>query len=197
MSRILGTIFICLFLISCGSGYGSPPRELENACGILQERPEYLKAFRAAERRWGIPIHVQMATIYHESSFISNARPPYRYALGFIPVKRRSTAYGYSQALDGTWDDYQRSTGNRWARRTNIYDAADFIGWYMVGSRRQLGIPLNDARNQYLAYHEGRRGYSRGSYRQKNWLIGVSRQVEQRSHKYQKQLESCRLTRRA
>ncbi len=197
MSRILGTVFICLLLISCGGGYGSAPRKLENACGILQERPKYLRAFRAAERRWGIPIHVQMATIYHESGFISNARPPYRYALGFIPVKRRSTAYGYSQALDGTWDDYRRSTRNRWARRTNIYDAADFIGWYMVGSRRQLGIPLDDARNQYLAYHEGRRGYSRGSYRKKNWLIGVSQQVEQRSRKYQSQLASCRLIRRA
>ena len=34
------------------------------------------------------------------------------------------------------------------------------------------GVPLHDAYNQYLAYHEGKAGYARGSYRGKSWLPG-------------------------
>jgi hypothetical protein len=146
---------------------------------------------RKTERRWGVPIAVQMAAIYQESKFIANARTPYRYALGVIPMGRQSSAYGYSQALDGTWDEY-RSERRRWlARRDRISDATDFMGWYMAKSRDGLGIPLNDARNQYLAYHEGRTGYARGSYKQKPWLLRVSREVGNRAITYNSQLHDC------
>jgi hypothetical protein len=49
------------------------------------ERPQYFRAMKATERKWGIPVHVQMATIHQESKFIGNARTPHRYALGVIP----------------------------------------------------------------------------------------------------------------
>ena len=196
MSRSLRALLVLMFLASCGGGYNSAPRNLDNACSIVSERPEYLRAFRAAERRWGVPVHVQMATIYHESRFVGDARTPYRYALGIIPMGRISTAFGYSQALDGTWEDYRRATGKRRAKRDDIRDATDFMGWYMAGSRDQLGIPLTDARNQYLAYHEGRTGYRRGSYRSKSWLLRVAGQVQSRSSMYQQQLSNCRRARR-
>ena len=120
-----------------------------------------------AEARWGIPVSVQMATIFQESKFIGNARTPYRYSLGVIPMGRQSSAYGYSQALDATWDEYRSDTGRRGARRDDIEDATDFIGWYMAQSSEDLGISQSDASNQYLAYHEGRTGFARGSYRSK------------------------------
>jgi hypothetical protein len=72
-----------------------------------------------------------MATIYHESRFIGNARTPRRYTLGVIPMGRQSSAYGYSQALDGTWDEYLSEVGARRRSRDNIDDATDFMGWYM------------------------------------------------------------------
>ena len=75
-----------------------------------------------------MPVHVLMATIRIESGFEQRARPPRRKLLGFIPWTRASTAYGYSQALDGTWDEYRATTGNRGARRTNFSDAVDFVG---------------------------------------------------------------------
>ena len=85
-----------------------------------------------------------------------------RYALGVIPLGRQSSALGYSQALDGTWDEYRSATGNRRADRTDIRDATDFVGWYSNKSRERNGIALNDARNLYLAYHDGHTGFARG-----------------------------------
>ncbi|MDC0659102.1 lytic transglycosylase [Leisingera sp. SS27] len=192
MSRLISALVLLMAVASCGGGHKAPPRNLDNACSIIQQRPEYLKAFRATQRRWGVPVHVQMATIYHESRFRGDARTPHQYLLGVIPVGRQSSAYGYSQALDGTWDDYRSDTGRRRAKRDRIGDATDFMGWYMRKSLEKNGIPLYDARNQYLAYHEGHSGYARGSYRSKAWLMRVAGQVETRAQTYQAQLATCR-----
>lgn len=194
MSRTLFAMAVILLVGSCGGGSNTAPRDLDNACSIAQQRPSYMKAFKKTERKWGVPVHVQMATMHQESRFIGNARTPHRYALGVIPMGRISSAYGYSQALDGTWEDYQRATGKRRAKRDRISDAADFMGWYMVTSRSKNGIPLHDARNQYLAYHEGHTGYARGSYRNKSWLMTVANRVDARADLYQAQLATCGLT---
>lgn len=196
MSRTLRILMILLLAASCGGGRNTAPRGLDDACSILQQRPTYIRAFRAAERKYGVPVHVQMATIYQESKFIANARTPLRFKLGVIPVGRQSSAYGYSQALDGTWDEYKRATGKRSARRDDIRDAADFMGWYMKKSNEVLGLSMSDARSQYLAYHEGRTGYSRGTYRAKSWLMRVAADVGERSRVYQAQLANCRAARR-
>ncbi|MEL7211022.1 MAG: lytic transglycosylase [Pseudomonadota bacterium] len=192
MSRTLRAMILLVLVAACGSGDRSgAPRNLDNACSILDQRPTYLSAFKRTERRWGVPVHVQMATIYQESKFISDARTPFRYSLGVIPMGRQSSAFGYSQALDGTWEEYLQDTGRRNARRDRITDATDFMGWYMNETRTRLGIPLSDARNQYLAYHEGHTGYRRGSYNNKAWLVRVAREVGQRAQTYQFQLQRC------
>jgi len=188
----MSALIALLIMASCGGGHKSPPRNLDNACSIITQKPDYLKAFRAAERRWGVPVHVQMATIYQESRYRSDARTPHKYALGIIPMGRVSSAYGYSQALDGTWDEYQREAGRRSSKRNRINHASDFIGWYMTKTRDKNGIALSDARNQYLAYHEGHTGYARGSYKSKSWLLQVANKVDARADMYQRQLANCR-----
>ncbi len=192
MNRFLKLAIVGLVASCGGGGNYKAPRNLENACAIVAERPAYLRAMQKTERRWGIPIHVQMATIHQESKFIGDARTPHRYALGIIPIGRQSSAYGYSQALDGTWDEYRKSTGNRRAQRDDIRDATDFMGWYMNDSSRILGISKYDAASQYLAYHEGRNGFARGSHQGKGWLMGVAGKVNARSELYRMQLASCR-----
>ena len=193
MSRLFRAMIIVLAVASCsGGGSSNAPRNLDNACTIVKQRPEYLKAFRATERRWGVPVHVQMATIYQESKFKGTARTPFRYAAGVIPVGRQSSAYGYAQALDATWDEYRQKTGRRSAKRDRIRDASDFMGWYMNITRERNGIALSDARNQYLAYHDGHTGYARGTYKRKAWLMRVAGEVGQRSKMYENQLASCR-----
>lgn len=192
MSRTLRASILLLALASCGGGNFSAPRNLDDACAILQQRPSYWKAMKKAERRWGIPVSVQMAAIHQESKFVGNARTPHRYALGVIPMGRQSSAYGYSQALDGTWEEYQHEEGGRGAKRDRIEDATDFMGWYMDQSSQKLGISKSDAEGQYLAYHEGRTGYASQSYLSKPWLVEVAASVGARAVMYESQLAYCR-----
>lgn len=191
MSKLILAITLMLALGSCAARYGDAPRNLDNACSIVDERPSYLRAFRAAERKYGVPVPTLMAMIYQESKFISDNRPPHRYALGVIPIGRQSSALGYSQALDGTWAEYVRDVGGRGADRTKIEDATDFMGWYMVQTVAENGIAINDTRNQYLAYHDGRSGFRRGTWRSKSWLIRIASEVDARADMYGAQLRSC------
>ena len=192
MSRLLRASILLLLLASCGGGGKfSAPHNLDDACAILRERPEYFRAMKKTESRWGVPVPVQMATIHQESKFIGNAKTPHRFVLGIIPMGRQSTAYGYSQALDGTWEEYQREEGGRGSRRDRIDDATDFMGWYMDESEEKLGISKWDARAQYLAYHEGRSGYANQSYEQKSWLMDVANRVGDRAAVYHAQLQAC------
>lgn len=193
MIRHLRALMLVVLVAACSGGERqyAAPRELDNACSILSQRPTYQRAFREAERKWGVPVAVQMAIMYQESKFIGNARTPHQYALGVIPVGRQSSAYGYSQALDGTWAEYVQDQGARRAQRDDIGDATDFMGWYMNDTLQMLGIPLSDTRNQYLAYHEGRNGYRRGTYNDKAWLVRIAGLLEERAAMYDAQLRSC------
>ena len=193
MSSIFRAIACVLLLGSCGSSSGdfSAPRDLDNACSIASERPQYFRAFQRVERKYGVPVPSLMAIIYQESKFIGDNRTPHRYALGVIPVGRQSSAFGYSQALDGTWEEYQDQEGGRRARRDDIDDATDFIGLYMAQTVDETGVPITDTRNQYLAYHDGRTGFKRGTWRAKSWLVRIAGEVEARAVMYDTQLRSC------
>lgn len=191
MINLLRALAVLVLLSACGGRDFSAPRNLDDACALATERPAYFRAMRATEREWDLAVPVQMAIIHAESRFIGDARPPHRWALGVIPMGRQSSALGYSQALDGTWDEYRAETGNRRARRDDIRAATDFIGWYSHQSRARNGIALTDPRNLYLAYHEGHSGYARQSYNAKPWLIEVAARVERRAIMYDQQLRAC------
>src|SRR6056297_312451 len=114
MSRWTLAIGVVMALAGCGGGAPkTSPNDLDNACSIVAQRPAYLRAMRTTERRWKVPVPVQMAVIHQESKFDGDARTPYRWVLQVIPMGRQSSAFGYSQALDGTWEEYKRETGNR------------------------------------------------------------------------------------
>ncbi|MBT5229233.1 MAG: transglycosylase SLT domain-containing protein [Methylococcales bacterium] len=188
MLRLAICIISALALSSCSS----PPTKIHNVCDIFEEKPDWFDATEATEQQWGTPIHVQMAIIRQESAFKSEARPPRETLFGFIPWFRPSTAFGYAQVLDGTWEWYQKKTGNTGADRDDFDDASDFVGWYTKVSQTKLKIPLSNAGKQYLAYHEGHGGYARKTYRKKPWLVKVSKKVARYSNDYQKQLKQCR-----
>ncbi|NRP26297.1 hypothetical protein XMM379_003011 [Aliiroseovarius sp. xm-m-379] len=196
MSSFLRTVVISGLVLgvlaACGGGGSKAPRNLDNACSIIKQKPKIYRAMKKAQRKWGVPVHVQMAVIHQESKFVADARTPVKYVLGVLPMGRQSSAYGYAQALDATWKEYQRTEGGRGAKRTDIRDATDFMGWYMTETTQMTGIPLSDARGQYLAYHEGRTGYLRGSHNGKTWLLNVANRVQDRSYMYRSQLAGCR-----
>lgn len=167
------------------------PRHLDDACAIFSERKEWYSDALDANRRWGVPVSIQLAFIRQESAFESDAKPPRKKYLGFIPGKRPSNAFGYAQALDSTWDEYRRATGERGADRDEFADAVDFIGWYNARSASLCGIRKDDAYRLYLAYHEGPHGYRRGSYRRKQWLMEVAQRVARKAERYRSQLRGC------
>ena len=176
------------FLAGCGH---YQPDQVTDACLILEDNRSWWRDLRRSERRWGIPPAVQLAILKRESSFNAHARPARTRLLGILPGPRPSSAYGYAQALDGTWDWYRDETNNRGADRDDFGDAVDFIGWYGQMSGRLSGIRHDNARDLYLAYHEGHTGFNRGSYRGKSWLMRAAEQVSTDAARYQRQLDGC------
>lgn len=168
------------------------PSAPNNICSIFQGNSDWYEAASDANKKWGTPIPVMMAIMKQESAFVDDARPGYNYFLGFIPTGRKSSAYGYAQALDGVWGEYKQSAGRWGADRDDFADAIDFIGWYTHGTQRMTGVSKWDAYGQYLAYHEGRGGYKRKTYNRKPWLLGVAKKVKRQSDSYTAQLKGCK-----
>ena len=179
-----------VYLAGCASK--SPPSTTTDVCKIFKERYSWYKAAKKTEERWKIPVHVSMAIIKQESSFRADARPERTKILGFIPWKRVTSARGYAQAVDGTWEMYLKDRGGWFSSRNDFEDSVDFVGWYNYKTHKLLNIPITDARNLYLAYHEGRGGFKKGTYRTKPWLLSVADKVQRQSDTYRVQYNSCK-----
>jgi hypothetical protein len=188
---IFGAALVALTVGSCSSSPSNPPRVQDDICSIFAERPTWRSAISQSATRWGAPAEIQMAIIWAESSFRAEARPPKNYALGFIPWGRVSSAYGYAQAINGTWDWYRRESGNSGADRNDFEDASDFVGWYMAKTMQMNGVVMHDAFSHYLAYHDGHTGFRRGDWRNKGWLQQVATRVADQAVRYRGQLHSC------
>ena len=184
----IGILSSLLLLTSCST---TPPRNVNDACAIFAEYGDWYPDAKAASRRWNVPIPVLLAIIHQESAFRADAQPPRTWYLGFIPGSRPSSAYGYSQALDGTWDRYIAATGRHGADRDDFADAVDFTAWYVNETTLRTGVARSDAYRQYLAYHEGQAGFAKGTYRKKPWLMERARKVSRQAARYGSQLARC------
>ena len=192
LSQILLIPSLFAFILLLSACVTKPqPNNIENVCAIFTQYPQWYWAAQETEKKWGVPVSVQMAIIHQESSFNGRAKPPRGKLLGIIPWKRPTTAKGYTQALNGTWKEYKDSAGKGYANRSAFAHATDFIGWYADSANRRAGIAKNDAYNLYLAYHDGIGGYQRGSYANKDGLLHVARRVESRAANYRNQLQQC------
>ena len=156
MSRFPLIIAVAVLLSACGGREFSAPRNLDDACAMQSERPKYFRGhagYRAplgcAGCRFRQPLSMPKAAL----SAMRKPRCATHWVLSRWGVK--APQWGIVRRWTGTWDEYRRETGNRRADRTDIRDATDFVGWYSNKSRERNGIALNDARNLYLAYHDG------------------------------------------
>jgi len=182
-------IFAALPWAACST---RPPSEADDLCSIFEEKRGWYRSAKRSFERWGIPEPVQLAIIHQESSFRARARPPRRKVLWIFPGPRMSSAYGYGQVIDPTWEIFQRDTGKQGASRSNFSDVSQFIGWYGDRIHRLTGIDKADARQLYIAYHEGPNGYRRGTHGEKGWLMGVADRVAFRARNYGQQYAGCR-----
>lgn len=191
MVLVMRSKLVILLLVVLAGCSTAPPQNINNVCEMYDEYYDWYLAADSVYKRWKIPQHVTMAFIHQESKFVGDARPPWEWFLWIIPTGRASSAFGYAQALDGTWEEYQSKTGNWGADRDDFEDAVDFIGWFNHKSLIRNRINPHDAYSLYLAYHEGQGGFERKTYLNKKWLLQVARKVEKRSNMYRTQLEGC------
>ncbi|MEM6650020.1 MAG: transglycosylase SLT domain-containing protein [Pseudomonadota bacterium] len=188
MRIFLPFVLIIFTMTGCAT---SPPENVGNACSIFEDKRGWYRATHRAEKKYGAPKALQLAIIRQESSFRHDARPPRGKFLFVFPGKRLSSAQGYPQALDGTWDLYKRQTGHGGADRDEFKDATRFVAWYINRSSRRAGIPKTDAYGQYLAYHEGVEGYLQGSYQNKSAVKKAAGRVQYIYDTYSRQLAGC------
>ena len=187
------SLFFLLILFSLLPGCSTtPPAKPENLCHIFKEKDDWYDAAVTVQKKWGVPLQIPMAIMYQESSFRADAEPPLKYFLGFIPIGRTSSAYGYSQAKTMTWKDYERETGNDWSSRDDFDDAIDFMGWFIYKTNKINKVSKWDAYHQYLNYHEGWGGYRNKSYKKKSWLIKTAKKVDKRARRYASQYKQCK-----
>ncbi len=180
-------LILTFFLFSACS---SIPKNISNSCSIFNERYLWYKHTKKTELKWGTPIYVQLAIIRIESDFDWLAKPPREKIFKIIPFKRPSSSFGYSQAVKGTWEQYKKETGNKFATRARFKDSVDFIGWYTNKTETILKISKKDAFKQYIAYHEGWGNYR--YYKRNKKVIGLAKKVKKQSDIYKKQLLKCR-----
>ena len=64
------------------------------------------------------------------------------------------------------------------------FETAEYLNVY--GHRNK-----EDAKNLYLAYHEGLGGYKRGSYKSQPWLMSYAKKVNDKAWVYHSQLAQC------
>ena len=199
MKKVLFGLFIILLVIiaiesKINSGESKSTRYVNNACKMLKENPDWYLSLKASEEKWKTPIHIQLGMIRQESAFKHNAKPKRANRWHEFGDNFSSTAKGYSQALNGTWDHYLKSTRGALKSRSSFKDATDFIGWYNSKSKNNNNISLDDPKQLYLAYHEGWNGYRLKTYEKKKFLTQSIKNVVYWSDKYKAQLSHCELT---
>lgn len=178
----------------CASAPQPSAEQISDACDLLTDNRDWYRALRHSSKKWDAPMGLQLAIVNQESSFDGRARPARgpRKFFGLVQGDRPSTAYGYAQALETTWEVYKKDTGNSGADRHSFRDSVDFIGWYVNNTARQAGVKPSNYKAHYLAYHEGVGGYSRGTWKSKRWLVQRANHVAAQAARYESQIKHCK-----
>ena len=180
--------FIIFFLLSSCS---SVPKYPQNACKIFGQNYLWYKSAKKSSETYGAPVYIILAFVNKESGFNRWAKPKRYKLFKVIPYKRPSSSFGYSQAVNKTWELYKTETNNPLALRTRFKDSVMFIGWYINKTNKINKISLNDSYRQYLNYYLGWGNYSKKTYKTDKKAIIYAKSVEKQSKIYKNQLREC------
>ena len=162
----------------------------DNICYVVKHSWGWRQSLKSASRVYGISPGLILSTIYHESSFRPTARPPRGKVLGVIPW-RYSTAYGFGQVKDETWEWYKEKNQLRFVSRTSFYDTVHFIGWYYSIFKSRAQKVADPYYSFYIAYHDGIGGFLRHSEEGNEWLQNKAKSVKAFAESYDQQLKDC------
>ena len=188
LSQSLFNVLILLFFITACS---SVPKYPQNACKIFDQKYLWYKSVKKSSDTYGAPMHIILAFVNKESGFNRWAKPKRNKLFKIVPYKRPSSSFGYSQAVNKTWELYKTETNNPLALRTRFKDSVMFIGWYMNKTKKINKIPLNDSYRQYLNYYLGWGSYAKKKYKTDKKAIIFAKKVQEQSKIYKKQLIVC------
>jgi len=181
-------LFVILFFLTACS---SVPKYTSNACKIFGEKYFWYKHAKKSSETYGAPVHIILAFVKKESGFNRWAKPKRTKLFKIVPYKRPSSSFGYSQAVNKTWELYKTETNNPLALRTRFKDSVMFIGWYISKTNKINKISFNDAYRQYLNYYLGWGSYSKEVYKTDKKAIIYAKKVEKQSNVYKSQLKEC------
>jgi hypothetical protein len=187
LNKNLIYFIIFLFIASCSS----IPKYPQNACKIFGENYLWYKSIKKSSNTYKAPIHIILAFVNKESGFNRWAKPKRTKLFKIIPYKRPSTSFGYSQAVNKTWELYKTETDNPLALRSSFKNSVMFIGWYINKTHKINNIPLNDPYRQYLNYYLGWGNYAKQKYKTDKNSIIFAKKVEKQSKIYKNQLQEC------
>ena len=180
--------FIVFFILASCS---SVPKYPQNACKIFGQNYLWYKSAKKSSEKYGAPVHIILAFVNKESGFNRWAKPKRKKLFKIVPYKRPSTSFGYSQAVNKTWELYKSETDNPLALRTSFKNSVMFIGWYMNKTNKINKISLNDSYRQYLNYYLGWGNYAKKTYKTDSKAIIFAKSVEKQSKIYKNQLLEC------
>ncbi|WP_150464310.1 transglycosylase SLT domain-containing protein [Francisella sp. XLW-1] len=156
------------------------------ACEILDQNPNWKLSLKKAQDKYNLSPAFAMGLIYQESRFDAEAKSSY------------STAYGYAQAINSTWQHFQEEVKQN-AKRNNFDDSVQFIGWYMAQLSKSLKLKMSDSENLYMAYMLGATGYKRykaGTFKNKAKIEedkNIANKVKAYTNLYKSQLKDCKI----
>lgn len=191
ISLALSRILLCALLSTVAGCSFNQVREPTDICSIFEQKRGWYRAAVKAEKKWDIPIPIPMAILYQESAFQARAKPPRKWYFGIIPGRRPSTAYGYAQAVNGTWQMFRDETGQQRRDRDDFSDALEFVNYYLDKAARQNGVRRDDIYHLYLNYHEGLAGYRRKRWQNNRSLLKTADRVRRIAGEYQRQYAGC------
>ena len=189
--KILKNSLIYLFILFFFSSCSTIPKYPQNACKIFNQNYLWYKSIKKSSEKYDVPIYIILAFVNKESGFNRWAKPKRTKLFKIIPYKRPSSSFGYSQAVNKTWELYKEETDNPLALRNRFRDSVFFIGWYMNKTKKINKIPLNDPYRQYLNYYLGWGSYAKKVYTTDKNSILFAKKVEQLSAIYKNQLKEC------
>ena len=180
-------LVILFFLTACST----VPKYPQNACKIFGQNYLWYKSIKKSSKTYDVPIYIILAFVNKESSFNRWAKPPRTKLFKIIPYKRPSSSFGYSQAVNKTWELYKNETNSPLALRSRFKDSVMFIGWYISKTNKINKIPKNDSYRQYLNYYLGWGSYAKKVYKTDKKAIIFAKSVEKQSKIYKSQLREC------
>ena len=187
LNKNLIYFIIFFFVTSCSS----IPKYPQNACKVFGENYLWYKSIKKSSELYNAPIHIILAFVNKESGFNRWAKPKRTKLFKVIPYKRPSSSFGYSQAVNKTWELYKTETENPLALRSSFKDSVMFIGWYINKTNKINNIPYKDSYRQYLNYYLGWGSYAKKAYKSDKNAVIYAKNVEKQSNIYKKQLREC------